>query len=612
MERNQAIGLVLISVLFIVYFQFLSPQQEVPVDNATSTSSTPLDSTVNKGSTFAKAEDSPEEVQNDSIQQLIAQQQYGSLAPATQGKAQEVVLENEDIKVVFDTQGGKVKRVSLKGYKTASQQELVLLNEKSSQFSLLGTYKGQSVDFMNRFFFTPRQNTQGDTTILTFTTPTLDGKGISQVYRLPKKGFQLSHSLDLSGLGNSLEGQHLTLDWMNNLRLQESDMETSRQKATINYYLEGDGFDGISETSTGTEQDMLETPVSWVAMKQKFFTSAIIAKNNFSKGEVNSYAPDKSDTTIVKQLHTKLLVPTSDLQEGKAEFSYYFGPNNYNILKKVTEGLSKNVYLGWPPINMVNKFVIIPVFHFLEKFISNYGLIIIILVFFIKLLLSPLSYKSYISMAKMKVLKPEIDAIKEKHDGDMQKMQPEQMELYKKAGVSPISGCVPLLLQMPILFAMFTFFPNSIELRQESFLWAHDLSTYDSILNLPFEIPFYGSHVSLFTLLMTASTLLMTMSNNQVSTAQGPMKSISYVMPVVFMFVLNKYPAGLSFYYFVANLVTYGQQALIRKFVDEGKLRAIIDENKKKNANKKKSKFAARLEEAMKAQQQQPPKKKKK
>lgn len=243
-------------------------------------------------------------------------------------------------------------------------------------------------------------------------------------------------------------------------------------------------------------------------------------------------------------------------------------------------------------------------FHWLEQFISNYGVIIIILVLVIKTLLFPLSYKSYISMAKIKVLKPELDEIKEKYGDDMTKAQQEQMQLYQKVGVNPLSGCVPVLLQMPILLAMFNYFPNAIELRQEPFLWADDLSTYDSILDLPFTIPFYGDHVSLFVLLMTASTILYTWSNNQASTVQGPMKNMQYFLPLIFMFVLNSFPAALSFYYFVSNIVTFGQQAIIRKFVDDDKIRKILEENKKRNKNKKKSKFQQRLEEAMKASEE--------
>jgi YidC/Oxa1 family membrane protein insertase len=306
----------------------------------------------------------------------------------------------------------------------------------------------------------------------------------------------------------------------------------------------------------------------------------------------------------VKRGKAKVEIPLAEVTNKAGEFKYYFGPNNYKTLQKVGPDFEENVYLGWFPISLVNKYVIINVFYILEKYISSYGWIIIILVLLIKLALSPLSYKSYVSMAKTKVLKPQLDEIKEKHGGDMQKAQADQMELYRKVGVNPLSGCIPLLLQMPILFAMFYFFPSSIELRQESFLWATDLSTYDSVLSLPFEIPFYGDHVSLFTILMTLSTLLITWSQGQVSSVQGPMKNIQYLMPVIFMFVLNSFPAALSFYYLIANLITFGQQTLIRRMIDEDKIIAILEENKKKNVNKKTSKFQQRLQEAMKASEE--------
>ncbi|MCK5665034.1 MAG: membrane protein insertase YidC, partial [Thiotrichaceae bacterium] len=285
-------------------------------------------------------------------------------------------------------------------------------------------------------------------------------------------------------------------------------------------------------------------------------------------------------------------------------------PNSYPLLKKITPDFNKNVYLGWPPVNLVNKWIIIPIFNWLKNYIANFGIIIIILVLIIKLALSPLSYKSYISMAKMKVMKPELDELKEKTGGDQQKFQQEQMNLYRQVGVNPLSGCIPMVMQMPILFAMFYFFPGSIELRQESFLWADDLSTYDSIMTLPFTIPVYGDHVSLFVLLMTASTILYTWSNNQMTTVQGPMKTVSYMMPLIFLFVLNSFPASLSFYYFVANIITFAQQAIIRKFVNEDKIKAILDENRASGKGKKKSKFQQRLETAMKASEASKKKKK--
>jgi YidC/Oxa1 family membrane protein insertase len=272
-----------------------------------------------------------------------------------------------------------------------------------------------------------------------------------------------------------------------------------------------------------------------------------------------------------------------------------------------------NIDLGWPIIREINRWIIIPLFNFFEKFIPNYGIVIILLVFVIRLIISPLTYKSQIQMAKTKVLQPEMAKIKEQFPDDMQKQQSETMKLYQKVGVNPLSGCIPLLLQMPILFAMFQFIPNAIELRHKSFLWAEDLSTYDSILSLPFSIPGYGDHVSLFTLLMTLSTLLITqMSSSQMAAnTPGPMKSMQYIMPFIFLFVLNGYPAGLTYYYFISNLVSYGQMKLIRRFVDDEKIKEILEKNKARNANKKKSKFQQRLEEAMKAQEETKKSKKK-
>jgi YidC/Oxa1 family membrane protein insertase len=257
--------------------------------------------------------------------------------------------------------------------------------------------------------------------------------------------------------------------------------------------------------------------------------------------------------------------------------------------------LERIIPMGWGIFRWVNKYFVVHVFAFLSKFFSSYGIIILCLTLIIKTILFPLVYKSYLSAAKMRLLKPEMDEIKAKYGDDMQKLQQENMKLYRKAGVNPMGGCVPMLLQLPILLAMFQFFPSAFELRQQSFLWATDLSTYDSIYNLPFEIPFYGDHVSLFTLLMTASTLIYTLYNNQMTGVTGQMKWMSYLMPIIFLGVLNSYPAGLNYYYFLSNVVTICQQLIIRRFVDEKALHAQIQENKKKPVTK--SKFQAKLEE---------------
>ncbi len=406
----------------------------------------------------------------------------------------------------------------------------------------------------------------------------------------------------------------LNIDFPQQLALFEKDFSQSRAAATINYYGTDETFDNLSETATDSQKTAVEQPVTWITHKQKFFLAGLIQRGKgFTNVRVSTVAPE-TDTTAVKSLYTAATLPASSFAKpGVAEWQYYFGPNHYKTLKTVGFEFEKNVYLGWPVIREINKYIVVNVFSILEQITSNYGIIILVLVILIRILLLPLSFKSYVSMAKMKVLKPEIDAIKAKHGDDMAAVQQDQMKLYNQVGINPLSGCIPLLLQMPILLAMFNFFPSAIELRQEHLWWAEDLSTWDSIAALPFSIPGYGNHVSLFTILMTISTLAITWFNNQTNTVQAQMQFLSYVMPVVFMFVLNSLPAGLSFYYLISNVVSLIQQIGIRRFVDEGKIRARLEANKVKNVDKKPGKFAARLEAAMRsaeeARRQEPPKK---
>ncbi|HOX83920.1 MAG TPA: membrane protein insertase YidC, partial [Chryseolinea sp.] len=433
-----------------------------------------------------------------------------------------------------------------------------------------------------------------------------DGSKIEQVYKIPNSGYEIGYSINSTGFDKQLTGDVLTFNWVNILRPIEKDLKDSRTYSTITYYSEEDGFDELSSRSTDTETEIFATPLKWVTVKEKFFLSAFISDTNFSGGEVST-SMNESDSSVVKRANVKLFIPKKSLAEGKTNFKFYFGPNDYQVIDNVADRFQDNVYLGWKPVYWVNKFAIFPVFHFLTKFITNYGLIIIILVFLLKLVLLPLSYKSYLSMAKMKVLKPELDEIKERVGDDTTKVQQEQMKLYQQVGVNPISGCIPVLLQMPILFAMFYLFPASIELRQEHFLWAEDLSTYDSLIQLPFAIPFdVGSHISIFTILMTAATLISTWQNNQMSSVQGPMKTMGYIMPLIFFFVLNSFSSGLTFYYFVSTMVTFGQQAIIKRFVDEDKIKNIMEENRKKIAASggTKSKFMSKLENAMKASEE--------
>lgn len=591
MDRNSAIGLTLIAALLLAYFYFFAPEPQPAVQ--------PIKK---ENQTAAQADTASSEVKvkNDSL--LAAT--YGDLSSFVQGDEKILRVETEDLAIDFSNKGGLIKELELRKFKTYSQKPLKLIAPDRTGFNLLTRYQGKDIDLYS-LFYQAEQRKKGDTTLVSFTISMANGAYFTQTYSIPDKGYEIGYSLKQKGLDSELDSENLIFQWTDEIKPLEKDLADTRNNTYITYYTASGEFDNLDERSE-SDSEILTQPVKWVSIKEKFFLSSIIAKGSFSGGEVAS-TMNAADSSVVEHARIKLFIPKAALADGAEAYKFYIGPNDYQVIGKVTEGFTKNVYLGWPPVYWINKFVIFPVFHFLTKFISNYGLIIIVLVILLKLVLAPLSYKSYLSMAKMKVLKPDLDVIKEKYGDDATKAQQEQLKLYQQVGVNPISGCVPVLLQMPILFAMFYLFPASIELRQQPFLWAEDLSTYDSILRLPFVIPFgVGDHISLFTLLMTISTLIYTWQNNQMSNVQGPMKSMSYIMPLIFFFVLNSFSAGLTFYYFVSNLVTFAQQAIIRRFVDDNKIKLILEENRKKNATGtgKKSKFMTRLEDAMKASEE--------
>lgn len=593
MDRNSAIGLTLIAALLLMYFYWFSPKSQPETAQPVVTES-PAE---------ASPEQTAEELQAADSALTSA---FGDFSSFARGSEKVIPVETEDLKIAFSSKGGIIRELELKKYKTYSQKPLKLVTPQRTEFNLLTKYEGKDLDLYD-LFYNSSQSRKGDTTVLTFNLQLSDGAYLRQVYSIPPQGYQIKYRIEQKGLSEQFAGEHFVFQWNDKIRPMEKDLTDTRNNTTITYYEPDGDFDELSQTSTGTELETFSQPLKWIAIKQKFFLASIIAENNFAGGELSTVT-NEADSSMVEFAKVKLFMPKASIVEGNGNYKFYIGPNDYQEIDIVTEDFEKNVYLGWPPVYWINKYVIFPVFHFLTGFISNYGLIIIILVLLLKLVLAPLSYKSYLSMAKMKVLKPELDEIKEKHGEDMTKVQQEQLKLYQQVGVNPISGCIPVLLQMPILFAMFYLFPASIELRQQPFLWAEDLSTYDSIIQLPFVIPFgVGSHISLFTLIMTISTLIYTWQNNQLSSVQGPMKSMSYIMPVIIMFFLNSFSAGLTFYYFVSNLVTFAQQAIIRRFVDEKKIKVILEENRKKNLSGgggKKSRFMSKLEEAMKVSEE--------
>ena len=401
----------------------------------------------------------------------------------------------------------------------------------------------------------------------------------------------------------------LTLDWRMYIPQQEKGRQNEEFYTTIKYKYFQDDVEGIRlRQSKDVETRDLPTKLNWVAFQDQFFSSVLISKEFFLNGTISSTKTIASQEYI-RYYTSEIGVPFNPAQETAIGMKLYYGPNHISTLRKEGLELEKLINLGKNITGWINRFIIIPVFNWLEKYISSYGIIILILTILIKIVLFPLTFKSYQSTAKMQVLKPMVEEIGKKYPKkeDTMKKQQATMDLYKRAGINPLGGCLPMLLQMPILFAMFRFFPVSIELRQEHFLWATDLSTYDSILTLPFKIPVYGDHVSLFTLLMTASTLMtMKMTGSSAGQDQPGMKLMMYMMPVMFMVMLNNFSSGLTYYYFLANILTYLQNIISKRFIDQNKVLATLEENRKKPL--KKSKWQQRLEAAAKQRGIQPPK----
>ena len=583
MDRNSATGLFLISALLLVYLFFFSPKDKVEPNKTQATTSTAAKATA----------------------------PTPGVAPAPQldsaaGPVRSIELKNPELTLTFSTQGGRVAAVRLNNYKTFFGKPLDLFDAKSARYNTkFRTLSGQTIDFAGLNFAAAEPTTSADGgQQMAFTAP-VGGGTVTQTYTLPKTGFEVKYNLKLNGVAVAQE----PLQWSfeDNVRQTEQDLKQNRNHTTINHCLATEDHSHLEESSEKPEEMKIATPIKWAADKHDFFVAGLIADSQpFASGQFNATV-NMADSTFIKTLNTTLALPVADVTSAAGgQCRFFFGPNQFNLLKSTAPGFDRNVVLGWGPFRWVNRFLIFPVFNFLEQYISNYGVIILLLVVLIKLVTWPLTYKTYESQARMKVLKPELDEIKAKYGDDQVKTQQETMKLYTQFGVSPLSGCVPTLLTLPILFAMFQFFPNAIELRQQPFLWARDLSTYDNPILLPFVLPFLGSHISIFTVLMTISTLFMTYQSNQMNTAamQGPMKFYSYLMPLVFFFVLNSFAAGLTWYYLVSNIVTLGQQALTRSFVNDDKIRAQLEANKIKNKDKKPGGFQARLAEATKTAQE--------
>ena len=542
--------------------------------------------------------------------------QFGPFSSAAAGNNDFITLENNKLALKIALKGGRVYSARLKDYKTFDSRPLVLFNGDSTVFGFnFFTVDNKPIQTNNLYF---KPLTEERTFVVSSQPQSIrlrlnadSGRYIEYTYTLSPDKYMVDFNVKFVSLENIIATNQssITLDWKMYIPQQERGRKNEETYTTIQYKYFNEDVDGTRSRSTKPEQKNISTKLSWIAFQDQFFSSVIITNDFFINGSVASSGNIPSEKYI-RYYTSEVGVPFNVSSSNTLGMKMYFGPNNFNILKKEGLQLERLVFLGKNIIGWINRFVIIPVFHWLEKYISSYGIIILILTILIKVVLFPLTFKSYQSQAKMQVLKPLVEELGKKFPKkeDAMKKQQATMDLYKRAGVNPMGGCLPMLLQMPILFAMFRFFPVSIELRQEHFLWATDLSTYDSILHLPFIIPIYGDHVSLFTLLMTASTLLtMKMTGSSPGTDQPGMKMMMYMMPVMFMLILNNFSSGLTYYYFLANMLTYIQNIVSKRFINADAVLATLEENKKKPV--KKSKWQQRLEEAARQRGINPPRK---
>ncbi|HDZ40740.1 MAG TPA: membrane protein insertase YidC [Bacteroidetes bacterium] len=550
----------------------------------------------------------------------MSEQAAGVFSEAYHGDQEFYILENNKLILKISAKGGRVYSVTLKEYTTYDNRPLVLFDGDSTVFGFKFFTRDNKRIETNNMFFQPvatnaHTDASGTKASAVFRANVSDDQYIEYIYSLDPELYMVDFDVNFVGLSGVLASNinSLSFDWKTYIPQQEKGRQNENNWVNIKYKHYQDNVDGFRDRSQKDfEETDISTPLKWLAFKDQFFSSVLISGQYFSNGYV-SYTTMPADSKYLRYCTAELSLPYEPGPKVEYDLNLYFGPNHYQALKKYNLELEELVMLGKNIIKFINQYVIVQIFNWLNKFIGNYGIIILILTLIIKIVLFPLTFKSYQSQAKMKVLKPLVDEIGKKFPKkeDAMKKQQATMDLYKKAGVSPMGGCLPMLLQMPILFAMFRFFPTSIELRQESFLWADDLSTYDSILDLPFTIPLYGDHISLFTLLMTVSTIITMKINSPSTTGQEQMpgmKMMTYIMPLMFMLILNNFSAGLTYYYFLANLITFGQNLISKRFIDEEAVLKKLNENKKKTP--KKSKFQQRLEEAAKQRGYKPPKKK--
>ena len=596
-DKNTVIGFILLGILFFVYFWYTNKQnvEWQAIRQKQEDSVRQAQARLRKVTDVAFA--SKDSLRRDSAARISA---AGSFTTAALGQEALVVLENEFLKVTLTSKGAQVKQVELKKYTTAKGKPVILGENNSLSYSI-NTSQNQSAP-SSSLYFTPQPvtNDSAGAQSASFVISSAGGQTITHQFTLEKNAYQVNWNIAIQGAGQLLSNGTLNLNWQGASVQQEGTAEYERQMSNI-CFSEGDEFDYISSKNEWT----FSKPVQWVGLVQQFFNVTLITEKPFKSGQINWQR--KTDSTSNLATSEVILQAASDNQgQLVLPLKMYYGPNDFALLSKQAPEMEKIVNLGrdmYSFVRPINKYIILPVFNFFAGLVSNYGWVVLLLTLFIRLVTSPLTYSSYLSGAKMKVLKPELDGLKKKFGDDQQGFAVEQMKLFREAGVNPLGGCIPALLQIPIFFALYSFFNSNIALRGQSFLWSHDLSSYDSILNLPFNIPAYGSHVSLFTITAVLTSFLISIYNMAMTPTQDnpALKYMPYIFPFMLLFIFNKLPSALTWYYTVSNVITLLLQYVIQHYIiNHDKILADID--LKRKAPKKKSKWQERYDQMLESQ----------
>ncbi|MCD4698845.1 MAG: membrane protein insertase YidC [Bacteroidales bacterium] len=643
MDKNTITGIIIIFAILISYSIWMTPSSEEREAAQQRHDSLLKIQRANDSLAFIMQRERQlqDSIQNASQKQIIASQdvenptvindidrdKLGVFANSAVGRDTLYYIENDLLKIGLSAKGGKIVSVLVKNFQTFDSLPLNLFNEQKTNFGLTFFANNRIIN-TNELYFQPEnfgssvvsgENSKSFSMRLYASESDSISKTdnyIEFLYTLKGNDYMLDFDINFVGLASYIDRgtNYVDLAWNTELKQLEKGRDRFNGP-TIYYKFHEDDIDYLSEQKDDEEE--LVNRVKWISFTHRFFSSTLIAKDYFLNANIKTFELEEQQDRYLRSMETEIGLPFKISDNETIPLAFYFGPNKYKILRSYKLDMERQIPLGWSFFLMawINRYAVIPVFNFLEGFGWNYGIIILVLTIMLKIVLFPIAYKSYVSSAKMRALKPEIEEITKKFPKkeDAMKKQQATMGLYKQAGVNPMAGCIPMVLQFPILIAMFRFFPSAIELRQQSFLWATDLSSYDSIWDLGFEIPFYGDHVSLFTLLMTVSTLIYTKMNQDMmgstQTQMPGMKTMMYLMPIMFLGLFNNYASGLSYYYFLANVFTFSQMFLIRKTIDEKKIRDKIELNKKKPA-KKKSNWQKRLENAAKQKGYKAPKKK--